>query len=266
MFRPRTPSVYVHLVRPTIEALEERTVLSDAAYTGVLSNFSASISSNIAQLNALSQKFNQDVAAYDQNPGDINALINLAVDGQNLQLTASQLQEQANIFGNAVVLGEQAGLVTGSVDTFLFEKMAQGFLSASDHFQNVGEEATGDFIAAFFAFTGNASAKLNPLPTPTPNPTPTGNATVTSFNVPGSAPASTTVTASAHIVGAVPGSMATLSVTGTDGFSKSNSATLSDGSGTVTLTIPGGAKGVKDTVTLTVAGTAINQQATCVYT
>lgn len=96
--------------------------------------------------------------------------------------------------------------------------------------------------------------------TPHPQSSPQSAITINSFTVSPSKPAAgEDVSATASISGAPPGTGATLSVQGTDGYTDSNFVDIS-GSGSVSLDIPGGAAGVTDTITLSVAGLPTQQR------
>jgi hypothetical protein len=242
--------------------LEDRTVLSNAAYTGELSQLSATIAANINQLNNMAQQINNDVAAFERNPHDINALVNLAVDDTKLQSASAVLQDQVTLFDSAVKAGEAFGLVTGSVDTFLFENQAAGFLAQSTHFQNLGADATGDFIAAFVAFVGGANAQLQalpgtPTPSPSPSPTPTGTVGESINQAPATWPSDAKIGPWESVTVANPTNApltVTVSYQASDGSKSSNSDVCTSPTITVTTGAPVSAPGVTGTWTVSVTG------------
>jgi hypothetical protein len=247
----RTPSDRVRSFRPMLEALEDRTVLSNVAFTGVLGEFSPVIASNINQLNNLAKQFANDVAAFDQNPRDFNALVKLAVDGVNLESASNQLQQQVALFSSVVKVGEAFGLVTGSVDTFLFDTQAEGFVSESNHFQNLVNDADGDFVAALFGFVTGVNAQLHP-----PGSQTNGPVTETITNAPAVASSSGgPVTESVNVQNLSNSPVAVaIGYVATDGSSASTSDTCTNSTISLPLTVPASAPGVTGTWTVSVAG------------
>jgi hypothetical protein len=326
MFRQRTSSIPRHAIKPIVEQLEDRNLLSGAPGQVVnvtltpqdlanlnaphgqvetvqigpgqvetiqfvnphstlgqmVENFATSTinsTSNFFTNVTLAVQEGTDAHILAHDPGNLGALTDLFSQTVQLQENAIQLQFGMSVTSALLNEGSASGLIQAD-EVPALQADLDALSNAASIAQNQANTALQDLnsaISNFISFENgtfvpsNSTSTPTPTPTPTstpaptPTPTPTGNPTVTSFDVPSSAPAGSTVMASAHIVGAVPGTQATLSVQGTDGFQTSNSATLDNGSGDVTLSIPGGAKGVTDTVTLTIAGTSINQQSTCVY-
>jgi hypothetical protein len=186
MLPRRTPHGGAGSFRPALETLEDRLVLSNAAYTSVLGQLNSTISNSLTTCIRLVEQFDGDVAAFNQNPHDFNALTNLVVDGLQLQVASAQLQQQTSLFANAVKVGEAFGLVTGS-EVSLFDTVATDAVWRSMRYQNLANGAQGDLFAALLAFDADATPQLQPLPgtqpspspsrSPSPSPTPTGSVT-----------------------------------------------------------------------------------------
>jgi hypothetical protein len=256
-----SPSTGVRFCRPSLESLEERYLLSNSAFTGFLSELSTNLTLLEIHAERLLLAVNRDVAAYQKAPTDFKNFVNLGVDALSLGGAAQEVSIQATAIFNLVQEGVSIGLVTGE-DRLLFDTQSAGFLDNATRLQNASNDAEGDFMAAVFAFFGNATAQLNQLPTGTPTPTPTPSPPPSPPPVslresllepPSTAPSIGPAIVAGVFVDNAINTVVTVSESGTDGSTASSTDNCNGHAG-VTLTLVAGAPGVKDTFTYAVQG------------
>jgi hypothetical protein len=239
MLPTRPPCDRVPSFKPSIEKLEERTLLdaSSSSFGGILVNFATSALSNIAAAEVQVGLVNLDVATVDANPSNVNAVVQLAIDANNLQNLALQVAVQVQSLAGSVnlleTISDNAAAFTGQPlispgQKAFLDSVVNNAASVAVQLLNAADDAqTDEFLAilGLFASSPGKQGQITPVPTVTPTPTPSPGPTPTPTPTP---PPTTTQ----HFSGTFTGSFTS---DGSDDDRGSFSATLS-GSADVTVT------------------------------
>jgi hypothetical protein len=244
MSNRRASSGQVRYSRPSLESLEERTLLSTTG--DFLAGFADTVYRNVPTGVALVKSVNQDSTDFDNAP-NLNNFLRLAVDTIKLQNVAATMSNQVNTLATIVDFAEIFDSVTGLTgpEASFLDKTVSFAKKEAAQLQNAADQAEGDLIAAFFGL-GAGHAAVPPLPTPTTPPatptTPTsGHIAANYSDAPATASASgPDLTESVFVT-----NMQDVAVTATISYAANDGTT----GGPVSKTI---AAGTSDTVSLTV--------------
>jgi hypothetical protein len=276
MSNRRSSSTRVRSLRPSLECLEERNLLSNSAFVNILGSFDQSIPTTEQQCDKLNAQVISDVDTFKASPNNVGSLITLVTDCAKLISLTDTLAAKVNFFATLVPYGEITGLLTGDAlpanyptnggvmsinrpDNLYFNSESLDYqFNLFNYLDNAGE-AYADIVAALLVFSTGGSASAA-FPTPQSSPTQTNQTNGTVSESINTAPAtasesggvisqSVTVTNPSNTPVAV-----TETYSATDGTSTSMSDTCTNGSITVVGAAPPSAPGVVGTWTTTVTG------------
>jgi hypothetical protein len=157
----------VRYFRPLLECLEERNLLSNTGYIGLLNLVASDVKASISQTFALIDTTNADGGTFNKSPNDPGALIKVETDCLRLLQLTSQVTALINLFDTLVDFGEAAGLVTNGpvpapADANNFDAQESDFQGTLKFMSQLSADVQGSMIAALLQFDSGVGT-LQPL-------------------------------------------------------------------------------------------------------
>lgn len=254
MSHRESSSTPVRWIRPSLEVLEDRTLLSPLG--DLVTQFGTAITGNVLVGETLVASVNLDSANFEHAP-TINNFVQLYVDAVKLQQMASLVSTQVTVIRLGVSGGEKANLLTGP-EAFVADATVSGLATVAAQLRDAAGQALADVGAAFFALLGHGPVNLPSIPTTGQLPTTQTNGTVSESinNAPQTAPQDGGVISQSVTVNNPSNSPVnvTVSYTASDGTSTSQSDSCTNSTVTVQDGAPPSVPGVVGTWTTTVTG------------